>query len=1154
MNLAASSPRGFLRAFRLIAFVIALVVAAFAADEPRQRFDLPAGDAAATLRRFAEISGREILYAADAVRGVTTAAVHGEFSPGEALQRMLAGTEIYAIADAAIAVRRRSPASVVRTPVPEVQQPVSEPTSAMKPRTLFSTLGAWLGFALVQATAADGTSLPTATIRGRVFSPESGRYLGNARVVVTPGNRESLSDAFGAFTVTSVPVGAVKVTASYTGYPVATKSVVVAAGDSTEVNFSLGAKEGAADELVTLSAFNVAASRQMDAAVVSLNEQRVAQNIKTVVSADSFGDISDGNVGEFVKFIPGITLGFTGGQASSISIGGLPPASTPIMIDGNRIASAAGETRAIQLDQISLNNMARVEVERTPNADSPADAIGGSVNLVAKSAFERRKASYTVKAYTQFRDRAFTESTYRMKPSFELGAIIPVSSRFGFAINGTSSLTDSAQYISNQAWVPTTLAASATLPATTFAQPYLARYQFGDAPKTVTRQSLGFSADYRLSDRDVLSAGLQYGYFFENLDGVPRDQVIIAANRVTAFGPSFTQGAEGAGTLQLSYSTRAIQGTTAMPSARWRHTGPVWKMEANAAFSRSSYHDRSRSKGFFGPLSAFVRNVTVRFDDPSYLRPGKFTITDARGAVVDPADIANYRLESGGSNEVDRVDIVRSLGVYAQRDLELRVPVRVKAGVDFRSQNREIRTPTTAFTFVGADGIVGTADDSVAPWIDRSYLDRSEPWGLPRRAGFSSREIFKTFLQRPEYFRTTETDLVNAYRSEVTNSKNLSESILAPYARFDLRHLLDNRLKVTAGVRWERTENSGVGPLINPGLIYQRDASGNIVRNAAGAPVAIAPLATLAGTRLAYVERGAKSDREYGQFFPSANATYQATSNLIARLAFSRSISRPDFNTILPSISIPDPTLTTARTITLSNPTLKPWLANSYSASLEYYFGEHAAGLLSARAYRRDISDFWGAITQPVSDELLATYGLDPNVYGAAQGFLASTRRNVGSARISGLEFDYRQSLTFLPTWGKGLAVFGNITMQHMQGATTADFTNFVQKTINYGLSYTHARFTGRVSANERGQERRALFSGAGAEPGTYSYLAPWRKVDVAFEYQVTRAITLYASVRNIFNTPEDQLRYGPNTPGYARLQIRTDYRPFCGFGLKGAF
>ncbi|MBL9204877.1 MAG: hypothetical protein JNN01_07315, partial [Opitutaceae bacterium] len=53
---------------------------------------------------------------------------------------------------------------------------------------------------------------------------------------------------------------------------------------------------------------------------------------------------------------------------------------------------------------------------------------------------------------------------------------------------------------------------------------------------------------------------------------------------------------------------------------------------------------------------------------------------------------------------------------------------------------------------------------------------------------------------------------------------------------------------------------------------------------------------------------------------------------------------------------------------------------------------------------------------------------------------------------------------------------------------------------------------------------------------------------------QITRRITFFASVRNLFNESEDRQRYGPSTPEFAKLQIRTDYRPLISAGAKGTF
>ncbi|OHE87243.1 MAG: hypothetical protein A3G75_09485 [Verrucomicrobia bacterium RIFCSPLOWO2_12_FULL_64_8] len=74
-------------------------VAASERAEPKRAYDLPRGDAATTLRQFAGLCGRQIFFMMDKVRGEQTNAIAGEFSPREAIDRMLAGTSLIALFD-----------------------------------------------------------------------------------------------------------------------------------------------------------------------------------------------------------------------------------------------------------------------------------------------------------------------------------------------------------------------------------------------------------------------------------------------------------------------------------------------------------------------------------------------------------------------------------------------------------------------------------------------------------------------------------------------------------------------------------------------------------------------------------------------------------------------------------------------------------------------------------------------------------------------------------------------------------------------------------------------------------------------------------------------------------------------------------------------
>lgn len=56
-----------------------------------------------------------------------------------------------------------------------------------------------------------------------------------------------------------------------------------------------------------------------------------------------------------------------------------------VTINGNRVPSAEGDTRNVQLDLIPADMIQTIEVNKVVTPDMDADAIGGSINLVTKN-------------------------------------------------------------------------------------------------------------------------------------------------------------------------------------------------------------------------------------------------------------------------------------------------------------------------------------------------------------------------------------------------------------------------------------------------------------------------------------------------------------------------------------------------------------------------------------------------------------------------------------------------------------------------------------------------------------------------------------------------------------------------------------------------
>jgi outer membrane receptor protein involved in Fe transport len=114
------------RSFIALLAWLGLGLAAWAADDTKKNFDVPAGDAIATLKQAAQQGGVEIMFPAATVQGVKTNPVKGELGAGDALDRMLNGTGLVVVRDektGAFAVKKAPVPNVSRTAPPASDRP-----------------------------------------------------------------------------------------------------------------------------------------------------------------------------------------------------------------------------------------------------------------------------------------------------------------------------------------------------------------------------------------------------------------------------------------------------------------------------------------------------------------------------------------------------------------------------------------------------------------------------------------------------------------------------------------------------------------------------------------------------------------------------------------------------------------------------------------------------------------------------------------------------------------------------------------------------------------------------------------------------------------------------------------------------------------------
>src|SRR5262249_12656944 len=148
-------------------------------------------------------------------------------------------------------------------------------------------------------------------------------------------------------------------------------------------------------------------------------------------------------------------------------------------------------------------------------------------------------------------------------------------------------------------------------------------------------------------------------------------------------------------------------------------------------------------------------------------------------------------------------------------------------------------------------------------------------------------------------------------------------------------------------------------------------------------------------------------------------------------------------------------------------------------------------------------------------------------------------KRNAGTASIQGLEAGYRQSLPFLPQWGRRLQVYFNATTQSLSGPNADAFTEFSPRNISWGLSYAHPRFAAKLNVAQSKFIRQApLDVSATTPPNSYSYIGPQTKIDVSLEYRFSRKFSVYAIARDLAASIQRTGSHNNDTPDYAKWDL----------------
>ncbi|MSU49733.1 MAG: TonB-dependent receptor [Opitutus sp.] len=973
----------------------------------------------------------------------------------------------------------------------------------------------WIAFvSTLPSVAAQSTS--SGAVRGVVSHAATGNLLEGAEASIPALGLRTLTSRDGTFTLGGIAAGSHVVRLFYTGLESQSVTVEVRATDTPPVRVALN--EGAQQ----LDAFVVSSTRHGEAA--SITKQRNAPNVVNVVAIDTFGDVADGNLGNFLVRLPGVGAEETSnGDIIGIKIRGTPAELSSVNLDGVRVSNAVSGfspmgDRATMIDHLPAEFIKEVEVHKALIPSMPADAIGGSTNLITKSALDFREPVFTYKlgaSYNTYRDslRNFTP-TATLSYMTRVGREHPLGVTLSLSYNVTETPRDRL---------------SVTRPdpdgrmgqARTLAE-----------VNTRERAGTGLKFDYRIDESMTVAA--KFNYAFYHYEGMREIAAASAtANRVVADYAVVSRAQIVAGTVPRTTANQPAGVAPGFSDAFTEMLNATWTNEMGRVvrYARNYLGEVSGQKKFGGDqkLTFQASHNPSWFDADlptltTTLTNGANTTAAGIGMAIDarqnrsrPLFVQTYGPSVAAGSDVNLYTAVYTTGrgrteeeiSNAQVDYTKdfgagRQPWQFKAGANWRQQHRWLYTTAKSWRVVGADGVAmrnpatGTDDDL------RPFYEQQPGYGLlnseyaPRNK-YDILAVERASVSNPAWFQPSTPTFAPPSVREAT------EDVTAAYVQGKVRI---GQLGILGGVRFERTEIEATGSLADS----KRPTVTAISR-----------------------------ESSYRDLFPSVHLSYDVRPNLVVRASYSTGFARPGLSNLYPVTTVAYDASGNDGRVTQNDPGLKPQQSKNYDVSAEWYY--EPAGLLSVGFFRKDITDFIASDVREISSG--SNNGFD-GLYG---GFDHVTTTNGGKAKIQGIEFNFMQQLVMLPAPFNRLRVFANLTDlktsgQYASGA--AELAKFVPRTANAGVSYQWKAFGCRIAQ----RYTSAYLDGYNALPHLRTRFRPDEKLDVSVNYQIRRQLTVYVDVLNVFNKWPDQYTGDDSS----RVTFSNVYGTKINFGLNGRF
>ncbi|MDC9510669.1 TonB-dependent receptor [Pseudoalteromonas sp. Angola-4] len=774
--------------------------------------------------------------------------------------------------------------------------------------------------------------------------------------------------------------------------------------------------------------------------IQSLNQKRFSDTVSEQISADDLGALPDISMADALTRLPGISAVRTGGQAAQINIRGLSGGFVFSTLNGREQVSTSG-SRSIEFDQYPSELISSAAVYKSPKASLIEGGVAGTVELETASPLNNDQThKFVANVRGMYNDRASevsdaTEFGDRISFSYQgkylddtLGVALgyarlfqpSVATQFiGLAYNDTKDVDGAAndtngplanpeneyisegfelQHLGGEETRNGYLAAIEWAPVDNFTlkgDAFLSRFDKESFARGLRVKLGGPTAAYanaQLDGNAVIGAAVN-----RTSQSYTRVEIVNDDNQDFDEVDSFGVNADWQVTDRLNVNADV---SLSRAKSNFRN-GLLWSLVAEDANAETPVFDNNvainyQLNGLNLPDVGF--NQAPAFSDIDRVMVSKY------GIYPDQTEdeVTAFRLDFKYELESDIFSSVEFGARYSDREYSRKRSV-FEYGNDgaFSATQPPLRLTDDMASVVDWQGefsyfpsyLAIDLDKALNAWFPDGTPEPVQTWG--NADGVDDAQGYTT-----------------NYSWSVLQSGSVFEDVLAAYVMVNINTQIAG-LDLSGNVGIRRIETDQSATVLENVAGDARLGAQNIVDENGIVNNLYAP--NVLGTK-------------YTDYLPSLNLNLQLNDNSLVRFAAAKVMSRAPINRLAgdASANVSDDGIINGSST--NNPFLKPFYADQYDLSYEYYF-EEGNGTIAAALFYKNIDsfvetlsienfDFKGNgfnvpdfIEDPVSGEQVAT----------TNGIYTTAVNNGEGGYIRGLELAYTQVFSFLPSPFNGL-------------------------------------------------------------------------------------------------------------------------------------